>query len=49
MARTLTERLDSIPAGYAAVLGGIGGVVLVAAALWGSYRFSCKIYAQKEF
>ena len=49
MARTLTERLDSIPAGYAAVLGGIGGVVLVAAALWGSYRLSCKIYAQKEF
>ena len=49
MARTLTERLDSIPAGYAAVLGGIGGVVLVAAALWGSYRFSCKIYAQQEF
>ena len=49
MARTLTERLDSIPAGYAAVLGSIGGVVLVAAALWGSYRLSCKIYAQKEF
>ena len=48
MARTMQQWLDSIPAGYAAVLGGIGGVILVAGALWGSYRASCKIYAGKE-
>ena len=48
MARTMQKWLDSIPAGYAAVLGGIGGVILVAGALWGSYQASCKIYAGKE-
>lgn len=48
MTRTMQKWLDSIPAGYAAVLGGIGGVILVAGALWGSYRASCKIYAGKE-